>query len=452
MRSASACAALATCACVFGVSLALAGDHQVELEHVSRKDSSPPRAGVIRAGRVRHIEKGSPLDVAAHPVPNRAEISATDAELTRKLKKMKELIYGIHSGVDKSSRLRATSMKQKFNKLSTVIATLADQKDSLYRENVKMRKEMKSTVERLQRVEMQLKVEAKRADDNDVKRWFEAKSGEIADYLHSNGLQNYADPKFSPIVAGLVIYGLVLFPLMAASGYVLRHVKSLSLVHALKAISIFEVGYVTISLLSMPLLVTLDPFHAMRHISEINFVFLQIVLAGLFWTSACILSAETMRTRAPGVRRNLILQLSVRLGLAYDYGQRVWTPVIERSDDALFVSPAGYAGYALAVIVTYRLTANAVWWAAAAGSTLQARELNRAAPPVLQWGGPSSSGAEGMASRGDEEAPAPGPDMTRLATEPMMRSASAKPTMSASADALATMQQLLPRTNGQHAD
>lgn len=444
MRFLTACAALTTCACFFGVTVA--GTLDQAGGQGERKDNAPPRQGVVRAGRVRHIEKGSPLDIAANPVPNREEIHATDADLTKKLKKMKELIYGIHSGVDKSSRLRATSMKQKFNKLSAVIAALAEQKDALYRENVKMRKEMKSTVERLQRVEMQLKIEAKRADDNDVKRWFEAKSSEISEYLHSNGLQHYADPKFSPIVAGLVIYGLVLFPLMTASGYVMRHVKSLSLVHALKAISIFEVGYVAISLLSMPLLMTLDPFHAMRHISEINFVFLQIVLACFFWTSACILSAETMRTQAPGVRKNLILQLIVRIGLAYDYGQRVWAPVIERSDDALFVSPARYAGYTFAVLVTYRLTSSAVWWTAAARSTLQARDLNSTAPPVVQWGGSSM----GRGSHHDEEAPAPGPGIVRMGSDPS--TGPSKASMSVPAEALASVQRLLPSTTGQHAD
>lgn len=444
MRFITACAAVTTCACFLGVTVA--GALHQAVEEAQRKGNSPPRPGVVRAGRVRHVEKGSPLDVAANPVPNREEIHATDVDLTKKLKKMKELIYGIHSGVDKSSRLRATSMKQKFNKLSAVIAALAEQKDALYRENVKMRKEMKSTVERLQRVEMQLKIEAKRADDNDVKRWFEAKSSEISEYLHSNGLQNYADPKFSPIVAGLVIYGLVLFPLMAASGYIMRHIKSLSLVHALKAISIFEVGYVAISLLSMLLLVTLDPFHAMRHISEINFVFLQILLACFFWTSACILSIETMRTRAPGVRTKLIFQLIVRLGLAYDYGQRVWAPVVERSDDALFVSPARYAGYTLAVFLTYRLTSSAVWWTEAARSTLQARDLNTEAPPVLQWGGSSA----GRLSRQDEEAPAPGPGMVRIS--PDASTVPAKASMSVPAEALASVQRLLPSTTGQHAD
>jgi hypothetical protein len=204
--------------------------------------------------------KGSPLEIIAAPVPNRAEIASMDRDLAKKLSKMKELISGIHQGVDKSSKLRATSMKHKFNKLSAVIATLAGQKDALFQENVKLRREMRATVERLVRVESELKREARRADDNDLKRWFDVKAGEIAEFLHSSGLQNYEDPQFSPLVAGLVTYGLVLLPLLMASGYVTRHIKSLSLLHALMAINLFEVGYTGTTIVSMPLLGTLDPW------------------------------------------------------------------------------------------------------------------------------------------------------------------------------------------------
>lgn len=131
--------------------------------------------------------KGSPLDVVAAPLPNKAEMLEMERDLAHKLNKMKELISGIHSGVDQSSKMRANAMKHKFNRLSNVIATLAGQKESLYKENVKLRKEMKSTVQKLLHVTAQLKQEAKRANDNDVKRWFDMKAGEITKFLHSNG-------------------------------------------------------------------------------------------------------------------------------------------------------------------------------------------------------------------------------------------------------------------------
>jgi hypothetical protein len=342
-------------------------------------------------GGERVPEKGSPLDLAAAPVPNREEISATDAELAAKLHKMKELISGIHSGVDKSSRLRATSMGHKFNKLSTIIAALAKEKDGLFRENVQLRREMKATVQRLQRVETQLQAEAKRADDNDVRRWFEAKSGEITEFLHSNGLQHYEDPKFSPVMAGLVTYGLVLVPLMLASGYITRNIKFLSLLHVLTAVNIFETGYVAATILSMPLLLTLDPFHALRHISDMNFIFLQLVLAALFWAAAAILVITTLRTHTqPASRRALAAQLLLRAALACDYGLRVWAPVVDRSDAAVLVPPAAYAAYAAAVVGALLLTGRA---RAACGPG--PREVARSAAVPVEF-------------RGDEEAPAPG--------------------------------------------
>lgn len=472
MRSAIACVVLVTCACLFQASLATHADkaeHEGKIRNLKLQSSPGQKeqeaaAVYVRADKHRIPEKGSPLDLVAAPVLNKAEISATEEELATKLRKMKELIYGIHSGVDKSSRLRATSMKHKFNKLSSVIAALAEQKDSLFRENVKLRREMKSTVERLQRVETQLKLEAKRADDNDVKRWFEAKSVEIADFLHSNGLQNYADPKFSPVVAGLVTYSLVLLPLMAASGYVTRHIKALSLLHALKAINIFEVGYVGISLLSMPLLLTMDPFHALRHISDINFIFLQIVLACLFWASTCILVAESIRSRAPGVRRNLIIELILRLGLALDYGRRVWAPVVERADEAVIVKPEHYVGYAVATLLAHRLTSNAGWWAAARGAPPHGREIPvSAVAPVVQWGnGALYSGVYDEAALVDTEASTPGFKDSALACgssagfSSKERQGAPKTTVVVNGNALATMQRILPRVamlpGEEHAD
>lgn len=160
-------------------------------------------------------------------------------------------------------------------------------------------------------------------------------------------------------MAGVATYGIVLGPLTMSSAFVTSSLKSFSLLHALQAINIFECGYVVCSIIAMLLLLTTNPWHAMRAISEINFTFVQLSIACMFWSSAMILVMSSIRTRNAGIRRNLLFELVVRCAVAADYGKRVWIPIVERLDEPVKVPLQAYVGYFCAVWLCHRLTSNA---------------------------------------------------------------------------------------------
>lgn len=224
-------------------------------------------SAVRPAGANMAPEKGSPLDMATEQLQDKMDLSQADKDLQGKLVKMKELISGIHSGVDKASNIRALSMKLKFNKLSTIITELSKEKNRIYETNVKLRGELRNSVQRLQHLETALKIEAKRANDNDVKLWFDTKSDEIKTFLNSAGVQNYLDPKFNPIMASVAMYGLILLPLLLASAYLTSNLMNMTLLHTLYSINVFEVSYMTFSIGSMVLLLTGDPWVRSKSLS-----------------------------------------------------------------------------------------------------------------------------------------------------------------------------------------
>jgi hypothetical protein len=292
---------------------------------------------------------------------SKADMSSMDAEVTQKLDAMHKLLEGIHNGVGKSSRLRASAMREKFDKLTSIINGLRTQKDLLYSQNLKLKKEMGATVTKLELVERQLKAEALRANDNDYRLWLATKAGEITSFLNKNGLQTYTDKRFNPMMAGIVTYSIALIPLAMATIYLLKSAKSFSLLTVLMACNLFEIGYVCVSIASMVLLLTADPWHALWRISESVFVFLNVVLASIFWPSLLIIVTDLVRTPSAAVRRNLLPEFILRGIVAIDYGRKVWVATIEMNGEQPHTPPASYALYLVGTLVCRRLTSNALW-------------------------------------------------------------------------------------------
>jgi hypothetical protein len=301
----------------------------------------------------------SPIAMLKSEGLDRADIASTEKELTTKLKAMQGLINGIHNGVDRASKLRADAVKSKFQKLTSVIVSLDQQKSTLFFENGKLKKEMQSLVSKLQSVEQRLKIEAKKAADKSLKAWFNGRADEITSFLEGSGLQHYNDKNFSPLTAGIVTYGIVFTPLLLMCVHISQNIKRLSTLNILLSINLFEVGYMAATICSMLLLLTTDPWHGIQHISRLNFVFIQIVIGALFWCSAVLIGVDLLRDRNRSKFFLLGFELAVRLGIASDYVSRVWLPVVERHDDPLSVPAHSYVVYFATSMLCAALTSRA---------------------------------------------------------------------------------------------
>jgi hypothetical protein len=128
-------------------------------------------------------------------------------------------------------------------------------------------------------------------------------------------------------MAGIVTYAIAFIPLAMATAFLLKSAKTLTLLHVLMACNLFEIGYVSVSIISMLVLLTADPWHALWHISESVFVFLNVFLAILFWPSLMVAIVELLRTANSGVRRNLLPEIILRGFVAVQYGSNVWVSV-----------------------------------------------------------------------------------------------------------------------------
>lgn len=340
---------LATAVAIVSVVWTVATSEQIESTREYLREEVSPR-------RTNDAPEHSSRLGGGAVVPSKTDLAKIDDDVSKKLKAMQDLLHGIHSGVDRSMRARARAMESKISKLTVVIAELSKQKDSLYKQNSKMKTEIRSTMKKLETVEAQLKLEAKRAHDNDLRTWLNEKAGEISQILTNSGLQNFKDPNFSPLVAGAVTYGVVLLPMVVGSGFVAKHVKHLSPTHALMAIHLFEGSFCFTTALSTVLLVTADPWRGMQHISSANFAFLQILVAGLYWTSITLTVVVLFQVTAARHRAVIVLQIALRATLGYYYGQKVWIDAVQKNSEEFHVIPSTYVLISLGVLLSYLLT------------------------------------------------------------------------------------------------
>lgn len=294
--------------------------------------------------------------------PSKAELRRTDKAVAKKVKQLLSVIESMQSelqavndGNDRQLDEILTETKQKYEKFSVTISKLGKQNSDLYKENKKLRQEKNMLVDKISVLEEHLIRQARATQNAGAEAWFRKTAEDLKTFLHDSGLEHFASPKFSPIVAGIVANGVVTVPLALTSIYLIRYMKHLSILRILFGFNLFDTGLACTIILSSLLLLG-DPLEGMRHISEVNFIFIQLVVATVFWFSLILMMGGIVQHRTGKAWRYIGLQLGIKTGLAFDYGKRIWAPTMERNDVPLGMNVIAYVCYFLVTIMNVYLT------------------------------------------------------------------------------------------------
>lgn len=299
--------------------------------------------------------------------PSTSEMKRTDKDVTDKLNQLHKVIDALHltvknmsEGHNKSAQESAKKMKTKFGKLSTVISKLTKHNNQLYGDNKRLRQEKNVLVDKISNLEIELQRRAEAIGHTGAEAWLKDTASELKTFLEESGLEHFASPRFSPLVAGIVSNGVVIIPLGMTSLFLLRYVKQLTVLRIVMALNLFDLGF-AIAIIASSALLLGDPFEGMRHISEVNFVFIQLILGGVFWLTFGFLVAAIFKNRNNKGWKYALGELGVRTFIAVDYGRRVWIPVMERDDLPIALPALFYILYLGASIVAVHLTSMASW-------------------------------------------------------------------------------------------
>lgn len=297
--------------------------------------------------------------------PTREELRHTDQDLLKRLTQMEKAFQslqnqftGLHGLHDKTSKQRAIAIEQKFKQLESSMAKQKRQKDQLYAQNKALKKENKELVHKLQELEQQLEIVAKKANNPDVARWMQEKAIELANWFSGSSLGYYRKDVVDPITAGVVIYGILLLPMSFVGIYLVKQYKQMTILKYLVALNLFDVGFTLAALISIALLWG-DPIQGIYTISETNFIFLQFVLAFTFWSSVAVMLYKAAVSKKGNMRVYLGLELVLRMLVGIDYGRRVWIPAVERLGKEIQVPGVLYVMYFLAAVVECHLSLKA---------------------------------------------------------------------------------------------
>lgn len=321
------------------------------------------------------------------------DLKKTDKDVTDKLEQLhsvidslQETVKGIHSGYNKHAEENAIKMQKKFEKLSKVIGRLGTQKNELYAENKKLRQEKTTLINKIATLERVLGEQAELIENSGVEAWLRKTATDLKSFLEDSGLEHFASPRFSPLIAGLVAYGVITVPLAGTTLFLLRFVKQLTILKVVMALNLFDLGYVMTMLISGALLLG-DPIEGLRHISEVNFVFIQIVLAVVFWLTCIFITWGIILHRTcPSVWKYLLLELTLRITIALDYAGKVWKPAMDREDVGIALSGVRYLIYLLSSLAAVKFTLAANTRTVAVAKKLEGEhgDLEGALLPVMR--------------------------------------------------------------------
>lgn len=293
------------------------------------------------------------------------DLKSTDKDVNEKLEQLhkvidslQETVKGLNDGYDQHAKDNAAKMQKKFEKLSKVITKLGQQKNDLYMENKVLRQEKTALVNKISNLEEVLQQRAELLKNSGAEAWLRKTALDLKAFLEQNGLEHFASPRFSPLVAGIVANGVVILPLAVTTLYLLRFVKQLTVLKIVTALNLFDLGFVVAMIASSALLLG-DSFEGLRHISEVNFVFIQIVLAAVFWMTCGFLIGAIVQHRKNKAWKYLLLELTLRAFVAVDYSTRVWTPVMDREDVSIALPGLNYLLYLCASVIAMKLTSAA---------------------------------------------------------------------------------------------
>lgn len=293
------------------------------------------------------------------------DLQSTDKDVTDKLNQLhkvidalQETVKGLNDGYDQHARQNAEKMQQKFAKLTSVITKLGKENNKLYNENKQLRQGKMSLVDKISGLEVELKKRAEESKNAGSQMWLRDTAAELKQFLEESGLENFASPQFSPLIAGIVSNGVIIAPLSMIGLFLLKNAKHLTTLRVVMALNLFDLGFV-VSMITSCMLLVGDAFEGLKHISEVNFMFIQLVLAVLFWVTCGFLVAAIVQNRKCTAWRYVCLELVIRGVVGFDYTTRVWSPVMDREDVSIALPPLTYMVYLCASVASLHLTGKA---------------------------------------------------------------------------------------------
>lgn len=293
------------------------------------------------------------------------DLISTDKDVTDKLNQLHKVINalqktvkGLNEGYDQHARKNAEKMQQKFDKLTNVISKLGKENKRLYDDNKQLKHGKATLVDKISSLETELQKRAEEAKSASAEVWLRHTAQDLKNFLVESGLEHFASPQFSPLIAGIVSNGVVIMPLAITSLFMLRYAKHLTVLRVVMALNLFDLGFVVAMVASCALLLG-DSFEGLKHISEVNFMFIQLVLAAVFWLTCAFLVAAIVQNRKCKAWKYALLELVIRISVAADYATRVWSPVMDREDITIAVPAVVYFFYFCGSVASLKLTAAA---------------------------------------------------------------------------------------------
>lgn len=291
------------------------------------------------------------------------DVKLNNHEVHDRLEKLHAVIDSIQNGVhsmnqgnDRKLRFNSEHMQQRFTKLSSVVSKLSAHNRKLYTENKVLRHGNSALVDKISALEGRLKRMAEKEANAGAEAWLRQTAVELKRVLEESGLEHFSSPRFSPLVAGLVANGVIMVPLGTTSVFLLHYVKQLTLMRVVMALNLFEFG-MSVTVVASSILLLGDPLEGLRHISEANFMFLQIVVAGVFWASVALIIVAVGRLRTHRGWKFLMVEMAIKAVVSVEYGRKVWVPVMDGDDVPIALSMAYYVAYVAATVGCVGLTA-----------------------------------------------------------------------------------------------
>lgn len=306
------------------------------------------------------------------------------------VREVHDKLHQLHKAIDHlQSRVRSmdpnnhesksTTTSSARDRLGKVIADLSAQNLRLSSENRKLKTVNTQLVDKLHTIENKIKTltsshssssssssstsnKPNAKNDNHIAQGKKIKSGLLAveswvreavedmkAMLSENGIEHYLSPKFSPLVAGVVCNNMLMLPLAITLYILFRRVHILTFRCILALSNAFDTG-VALALIINALLLLDDPLQGLRHISQLNFVFVQYVLSAAFWIHIIGLSVAVVKSAdTPKVWKLYAAQIALKAAVGLRYHATVWVPVVDNDEDAA-ISP-GFWSYLLFVVV-----------------------------------------------------------------------------------------------------
>lgn len=293
------------------------------------------------------------------------DMMTMDREVHERLEQLHAVIDALQNkvvdtreGRGESNRASVGTIEARYERLSAVLGKISLQNAKLHGENKALRQSNSALTNKISALEAQLRQMAEKGIDIGVETWLQQTALELKNFLEINGLEHFSSPRFSPAVAGLVSNGVILLPVAMSSLFLLNYSKQLSVLRVLMATNLFEVG-VGISVIVSSVLLLGDPLEGMRHISEANFIFVQIVLVSVFWVAMVLLIVSVSRMWQSRALKYCVAEIVLKCVNASIYTWHVWVPAMEQDSIPIRLPPVYYVVFVVCSFACMALTVRA---------------------------------------------------------------------------------------------